>query len=117
MDDLGILDLSFVKNKTGDVEASHSFTLLPTANASRDEEIDLIIKKWTDNIEGDAEGGDILCTVGKPASPCHSLCPIIILLHRKLVPIAVIFSSLLIFSLLVTAYSHLCLQATTICPR
>lgn len=64
MDNLGILDISFDKDKCGVVKSSHLFQLLPTEGTCRDIEVDEVIKKWRDRIREGQEDGDVLCAVG-----------------------------------------------------
>ena len=81
MDNLGILDISFDKDKCGVVKSSHLFQLLPTEGTCRDKEVDEVIKKWRDRIREGQEDGDVLCAVGtyfipittSPTSLCSTI--------------------------------------------
>ena len=69
MDNLGIPDISFDKDKCGIVKSSHLFQLLPTEGTCRDKEVDEVIKKWRDRIREGQEDGDVLCAVGTYSIP------------------------------------------------
>ena len=73
MDNLGILDISFEKDTSGVVKASHLFQLLPTEGTCRDKVVDEVIKKWRDRIKEGQEDGDVLCAVGTRYSSYPSL--------------------------------------------